>query len=87
MICSPASGVESLLGGLSHPEMFYKSVGGNDNFRHTRFRKKTSFCIVISILCHLPGHPTRKEKNAEKKILNKINCFSKFTISKGRVFA
>ena len=60
MICSPASGVESFLGGISHPEMFCKSVGGNDNFRHTRFRKGNKFCILLSILCHVPGRRRSK---------------------------
>ena len=60
MICSPASGVESLLGGISHPEMYCESLGGNNNFRHTRFRKENKFCILLSILCHFPGRPKSK---------------------------
>ena len=48
MICSPASGVASLLGGFSHPEMFCVSVGSNNNFRYTRFRNKISvFCCLF----------------------------------------
>ena len=65
MICSPASGVESLLGGLSHPEMFCNSVGGNDNSRHTRFKKKFSYCNFYFV-------PSPRSPNSERKERRKI---------------
>ena len=73
MICSPASRVESLLGGISHPEMFCKSVGGNDNFRRTRFGKENKFCTLLSILCHVLGH--RKSKTNSKITLIILSKF------------
>ena len=65
MICSPASGEASLLGGVSHPEMFCVSVGGTTISGLLGLRTKSkSFGILLSILCHFSGHP--KSKNNSK---------------------
>ena len=61
MIYSPASGVESLLGGISHPEKFFVNLLEVTTIPGIfGLGKKTSFGILLSIFCHFSGHPKSK---------------------------